>query len=104
MLGRGLIGDPALARKASGGSAADKETLHAFHDELYESYCTAFNSRHNAMMRMKELWFYMIGLFEENEKAAKALRKTSDFAAFEAQVSNIFQHLSLRQENTTSCC
>ncbi len=103
MLGRGLIGDPALARKAAGGAAADKETLRAFHDELYECYCTSFNSRHNAMMRMKEIWFYLIGLFEDNGKAAKALRKTSDNAAFEAQVSDIFQHLSLRQENTTSC-
>lgn len=103
MLGRGLIGDPALARKAKGGKGADRETLRAFHDELYESYCSAFGSRHNAMMRMKELWFYMIGLFDENEKAAKALRKASDYAVFEAQVSDIFCRLPLKQENHTSC-
>lgn len=103
MLGRGLIGDPALARKAAGGKPADIHTLHAFHDDLYENYCTAFNSRHNAMMRMKEMWFYMIGLFGDNGKAAKALRKTSDYKAFENQVSEIFRHLPLLEENKMSC-
>lgn len=103
MLGRGLVGDPALARKAAGGPASDKDTLCAFHNQLYEDYCTAFNSRRNAMMRMKEIWFYLIGLFEDNGKAAKALRKTSDPAAFEAQVSSIFRLLPLRQDNTASC-
>lgn len=103
MLGRGLIGDPALARKARGGPAADKDTLRAFHDQLYEDYCTAFNSRRNAMMRMKEIWFYLIGLFEDSGKSAKALRKTSDSAAFEVQVADIFRNLPLHQDNTTSC-
>lgn len=103
MLGRGLVGDPALARKAAGGPGADKNTLQAFHDQLYESYCTAFRSRSNAMMRMKELWFYLIGLFENNEKAAKALRKASDPTAFEVQTANIFRSLPLRQDNTTAC-
>lgn len=96
MLGRGLIAAPALARKAAGGQGADKETLRAFHDDLYESYCTAFQSRHNAMMRMKELWFYLIDLFENSEKAAKALRKAPDPAAFEAQIAEIFRSLPLK--------
>lgn len=103
MLGRGLIGDPALARKAKGGPAADIDTLQSFHDQLYEDYCTAFQSRHNAMMRMKEMWFYLIGLFEDNGKAAKALRKTADWAAFERQVAEIFRYLPLRSENCSSC-
>lgn len=103
MLGRGLIGDPALARKAAGGPASDKDTLRSFHDQLYEDYCAAFNSRHNAMMRMKEVWFYLIGLFEDNGKAGKALRKASDPAAFEAQAADIFRSLPLRQDNMTSC-
>ena len=64
MLGRGLIGDPALARKVKGGAPAALDTLRAFHDQLYESYCDSFKSRRNAMMRMKELWFYLIGLSE----------------------------------------
>lgn len=103
MLGRGIIGDPALARKALGGNPADIDTLRSFHEELYESYCTAFNSRRNAMMRMKELWFYLIGLFEDSEKAGKALRKTADSNSFEAQINYIFAHSPLRRDNPFSC-
>lgn len=100
MLGRGLIGDPALARKLSGGAAADRDSLRAFHDQLYEGYCATFDSRRNAMMRMKEIWFYMIGLFEDDGKASKALRKASDFRVYETQVTHIFRDLPLREENT----
>lgn len=103
MLGRGLIGDPALAKKMNGGPAADATTLEGFHNDLYENYCIAFQSRRNAMMRMKEMWFYMINLFDHNEKAAKLLRKTSDSAAFESQVKQIFHTLPLRSENNQSC-
>ena len=98
MLGRGLIGDPALARKAQGGQPADAETLRQFHNELYESYCISFNSRKNAMMRMKELWFYLIGLFDHSEKLAKSMRKATDPAVFECCVNEIFSTLSLRNE------
>lgn len=103
MLGRGLIGDPALARKAVGGPPADKLSLQAFHDQLYENYCISFGSRRNAMMRMKEIWFYLIGLFDDHDKHAKALRKAADSAAFEARVADIFRELPLRQDNTSSC-
>ena len=99
MLGRGLIGDPALARKAAGGPVADREALQGFHQQLYEDYCTAFQSRRNAMMRMKELWFYLIGLFEDSDRAAKALRKATDPDAFELQTNEILRHLPLRTDN-----
>ena len=100
MLGRGLIGDPALARKVKGGAPADLETLRTFHDELYESYCASFKSRRNAMMRMKELWFYLIGLFEDDGKHGKALRKATDDKEFESRAHDIFRNLPLKSENT----
>ncbi len=100
MLGRGLIGDPALARKVKGGSAASLDELRTFHDELFESYCKSFQSRRNAMMRMKELWFYLIGLFEDDGKHGKALRKAADDKEFEARANAIFRDLPLKSENT----
>ena len=39
MMGRGLVADPALASKAKGGPGADRDTLRAFHDALYEGLC-----------------------------------------------------------------
>ncbi len=98
MVGQGLIADPALARKVKGGPRADKKTLEAFHDELYEAYCTAFGSRNNAMLRMKELWIYFINLFEDGEKYSKKIRKSDDTVQFENLVSSLFRDLDLRPD------
>ena len=99
MLGRGLVGDPALAAKAAGGPAADREGLRQFHDELYEGYAEAFGSRHNAMLRMKELWFYLIWLFEGQERLGKALKKARTPDEYEARVADIFAELPLRADS-----
>ncbi len=40
---------------------------------------------------MKECWQYMLSLFENQEKAAKALRKAVDLGSYQAAVSKIFQ-------------
>lgn len=95
MIGRGLVGDPALITKVRGGSGADKETLRNFHNALYDGYTQDFGSRRNAMLRMKEVWFYLIHLFSDSEKYAKRLKKAADTAAFESCVSDIFQELEL---------
>lgn len=98
MVGQGLAADPALARKVKGGPGADRDTLAYFHAALYEGYCAAFGSRHNAMMRMKELWRYHIHLFEESEKYGKKLRKAADPAQYESLVADLFRDLALRTE------
>ena len=99
MLGRGLVGDPALAAKAKGGAPADRTRLRSFHDDLYEGYAQAFGSRHNAMLRMKELWFYLIWLFEGGERLGKALKKARTPAEYEARVEDIFQELPLSADS-----
>lgn len=99
MLGRGLVGDPALAAKAKGVPAADRETLRKFHDTLYEGYAEAFDSRHNAMLRMKELWFYLIWLFKGQARLSKALKKAKNPAEYEVCVGTIFGELPLREDS-----
>lgn len=98
MLGRGLVGDPALARKASGGPGADKETLRAFHDALYEGYAACFDSLPNAVIRMKEHWFYFLRLFQEGDRLGKAIRKAATPQAYEAAVAAVFSGLDLRAD------
>ncbi|MDY3617949.1 tRNA dihydrouridine synthase [Agathobaculum sp.] len=97
MLGRGLIADPSLAARAQGKPAADRNTLYAFHKSIYEQYTEAFGNKRNAMLRMKEIWFYHINLFDNNEKYGKNLRKTSDPRDFEAAMAAIYQDLPLRE-------
>lgn len=97
MVGRGIIGDPALASKAVGGSAADRKTLEEFHSDLFEGFAESMNSRRNAMLRMKEIWFYHINLFDDHEKHVKRLRKATDVDEFLAAATAIFRDLPLRK-------
>lgn len=97
MIGRGLIADPSLVTRLRGGAAADADTLHRFHDELFDCYTESFGSRKNAMLRMKELWFYHIHLFEGGEKLMKRLRKATELRDFEACSAEIFRTLQLRE-------
>ncbi len=98
MLGRGFIGDPALVQKARGGPAADRATLEAFHSDLFEGFAAWMDSRRNAMLRMKEIWFYHIDLFDDHEKHLKRLRKANDVEEFLAAAAAIFRELPLREE------
>lgn len=95
MLGRGLIANPALLSQVRGGPGTDKSTLNAFHDDLYQGYYEAFGSARNAMFRMKEVWFYLICLFADNDSYAKKLRKATDILEYKALVAGIFRDLTL---------
>ena len=49
--------------------------LETFHDTLFVRYCEAFGDSRIAMLRMKEIWFYHLNLFENSEKTGKAIKK-----------------------------
>ncbi len=91
MLGQGLLANPALVQQAKGGPGPDRDTLRAFHDQLYEGYLAAFGSPRNTVFHMKELWFYMSRLFEGREKPLKAIRKADDRSKYETAVGEMFR-------------
>ncbi len=91
MLGRGLVGNPGMLTPGAG-----VETLVAFHDALLETYAAQFGSVRNTMFRMKEHWFYFLEHFENAEKQAKALRKTTDIQSFHAITRDIFHNLPFK--------
>lgn len=96
MIGRGAIADPALFRKMRGGPAATREELQAFTGELYEGYCRVYGQAGPAAQRMKELWFYLIRLFDNGDKLAKAMRRLKHPWEYEQLEDAIFQQLPLR--------
>lgn len=98
MMGRGFVADPALARKAKGGPPAGRAELEAFHSDLFEGFSTAMNSQRNAMLRLKEIWFYHIHLFEDHDRHIKRLRKATDVGEFLAAAAAIFRELPLRED------
>ncbi len=104
MLGRGLLMDPALARKLSrhvenkaSGSAETEENdgsvslkeLRAFHDRIFSSYEEIFDGDTPLLFHMKELWGYMGRLFPDDAKKLKSIRKAVRKADYLSAVSSI---------------
>ena len=83
------MADPALFRKYKGGPAAALEEIKNFTTALFDAYTEAFQNRRNAMMRMKEFWFFQANLFEENPKAFKNIFKSKTEEDFLAAIEEI---------------
>lgn len=92
MIGRGLIATPSLLVPEKHTA----ENLRAFHDALYRGYREMFGNDRNAMMRMKEVWFYHIHLFDDHEKLAKRIRRATDVEEFLSATASVYQQLPLR--------
>jgi len=92
MIGRGLVADPGML---SGGT--DRATLKAFLTELSDTYCIVFESKRNAIYRMKDNWHYLISLFEGADRHWKELRKCTDYDRFTAIANDIIETLPMRQ-------
>lgn len=95
MIGRGAIADPALLRRLRGGPAAAKEELQAFTAELYQAYQDFYGQAAPASQRMKEIWFYLIHLFDGGERLGGRMRRSRGPKAYEELEAQIFQELDL---------
>ena len=96
MIGRALIADPSLVMRLTGGKAADAKMLETFHDTLFVRYCEAFGDSRIAMLRMKEIWFYHLNLFENSEKTGKAIKKAKNAAEFQSAAAAVFRDCRVR--------
>ena len=90
MIGRGLICNPALAREVCGGLPLNKAELRTFHDALWDAYRQA-RPLDQAHSRMRELMIYMSCCFEDADKAAKNVRKSSP-KTYDEAIDRLFTH------------
>ena len=97
MIGMGLLADPALCMKIKGTGTLERETLKAFHDELYHLYLDTFRSGKNTVFHMKELWQFLRRSFEGGEKLFKQIKKAQDTTNYDMAVEEIFRALPLRE-------
>ncbi|MBQ7230980.1 MAG: tRNA-dihydrouridine synthase family protein [Oscillospiraceae bacterium] len=91
MIGRGLVADPGML-----AGSTDRQTLKAFLSELSDTYCIVFESKRNAIYRMKDNWHYLISLFEGSDKLWKEMRKSTDYDRFMAIANEIITTLPMR--------
>ena len=99
MIGRRAVADPALLRKLRGGPAATKEELQAFTQDLYRAYQAFYGQVGTAAQRMREVWFYLIHLFENADRLNKKLRRFKNPGEYESVEAAIFRDLSLRDHS-----
>ena len=99
MIGRGAVADPALLRKLRGGPAATNEELQAFTQDLYRAYQAFYGQVGTAAQRMREVWFYLIHLFENADRLNKKLRRFKNPGEYESVEAAIFRDLSLRDHS-----
>lgn len=90
MMGRGLVTDPALLRRARGGAPATRKELRQFHDELFAAYLQRMSGDLNAIYRMRELWNYLAGSFVDAEDFLKKMRKSKNRGEYLAAVERLF--------------
>ncbi len=90
MLGRGLLTNPSLADDVKNSTKLEKNLLKEFHDKVYNDYKDILSGERNVLFKMKELWFYMINVFSDNEKYAKKIKKSQRLSDYEEAVSRLF--------------
>ena len=94
MLGRGIIRNPELAERIFAGDTTpdvfDKKRFRAFHDELIEEYTEYMYGEKPVLYKMKELWFYMMSMFPENEKLYKKIMKTNRLDEYRSYMDELF--------------
>ena len=99
MIGRGLVADPALARKLRGGKGTDREELTEFLSALYQGYTDFYQGQvPTAAQRMREVWFYLIHLFDDAEKLNKQLRRFRTPAEYERIQAEILASCPIRSD------
>lgn len=91
MLGRGIIGNPGLISEIKENHSMTMEQFKQFHDEVYHGYEEIMSGERNVLFKMKELWFYMGRLFEENKKELKQIKKCTRASEYEAIVGKLLE-------------
>ena len=74
MIGRGLLADPALARRIRGGKEADRDELRNWYTALYEGWKSRFHET-IALGRIKKLMEWPVG---DDIRRKRLLRKAND--------------------------
>ena len=95
MLGRGLLRDPYLIGRLRGEKLPEekvrRETIREFHEQLVNEYREVLSCDRDLIYKMKELWFYLLDSFAENEKARKRIRKCEKLSEYKMITDELFR-------------
>jgi tRNA-dihydrouridine synthase B len=97
MIGRGLLANPFLAEKIKFGTETSYpekvRIIRAFHDHLFAEYSKVLYGPSHITNKMKEIWTYLGGLFENGGKIQKRIRKMHHRDNYLDVVNKVFDEL-----------
>lgn len=98
MIGRGLIRNPILVCGIRNGNDAlpDRNILRKFHDRIYNEYRETMPGERVIIYKMKEIWVYMIDLFEDDGTYIRLLKKSDGLSQYNVFVNRIFSECPFR--------
>lgn len=93
MLGRGLLSDLYLSEriKSDNLAKAKVDVVWEFHNELFKRNCERLYGGVQILGKMKELWGYLIEMFENPHKELKKIVKTKDVNSYLKVVDELFR-------------
>ena len=97
MIGRGLLGNPFLAEEIKFGTEKPYrekvKIIRAFHDHLFTEYSKVLYGPSHITNKMKEIWTYLGGFFENGAKIQKRIRKLHHRDNYIDVVNQVFDEL-----------
>ena len=91
MCGRGMVRDPSLLRRLSGGNAVGRDELKAFLDEIVDNYAAIYSGEVPVLHKMKEIWAHMADIFPQNPKNVKKIVKSKTLSEYKTEVDFILR-------------
>lgn len=90
MIGRGFLQNPMLADDILEGKKPDIGRIKVFHDLVMNGYIEIMSGEKPVLFKMKELWCYLIKLFDESDKYAKKIRKCERLDVYKSVADELF--------------
>lgn len=97
MAGRGALANPALFEEIRGEGKADKKRIREFIGHLCATYEEILYGDVVVLQKMKELWHYMICLFEGGEGYGKEIRKAKSLTEYKGIVNALFAACDMKE-------
>ena len=92
MIGRGLVANPGLIREIRTGKKTQAEEIHKYLSCLFQAYVEAYGQESNALYKMKEVWDYLGGMFEDSRAAVKKIKKSASGVKYKEAVEELLDH------------
>lgn len=91
MLGRGILANPGLIGEIKNKTCMSKKIFKDFHDEVLNKYIEVCNEERIGIIRMKELWWYMIHIFSCNKEYLIKIKRSQNLSDYNEAVLSLLK-------------